>query len=143
MTDQERKKAFSNNLLKILEEREKSQVEVANAIGVSQQTFNTWCRGVALPRMGKIQLLADYFHVNMSELIESGSAASASGTAASVSSIDSKKNWLNHLYDELDQKNKEALLTRADELFKLQQLAAHEKEIERRSFTVSDAEGIA
>ena len=70
MTDTERKKFFSQNLISILRRSDKSQIEVANAIGVSQQTFNTWCRGVAIPRMGKIQLLADYFHVNMSELIE-------------------------------------------------------------------------
>lgn len=66
-----------------------------------------------------------------------------SPTAASVSSIDSKKNWLNHLYDELDPKHREALLTRADELYKLQQLDKHEKDVERLSFTASDAEGIA
>ena len=85
MTDQERKQAFSRNLLNILGIREKSQVEVAKAIGVSQQTFNTWCRGVALPRMGKIQLLADYFNINMSELIECGTAAPASSPSGVVS----------------------------------------------------------
>jgi hypothetical protein len=29
-----------------------------------------WCRGVAIPRMDKIQSLADYFHVPMASLIE-------------------------------------------------------------------------
>lgn len=70
MTDAERKAVFSHNLNQILSKSEKTQIEVAKAIGVSQQTFNTWCRAVALPRMGKIQLLADYFRVNMSDLIE-------------------------------------------------------------------------
>ena len=71
MTDDERKKIFSQNLNRILNESSKSQVEVAKAIGVSQQTFKTWCRGIAIPRMGKIQLLADYFCVDMGVLIES------------------------------------------------------------------------
>ena len=47
MSDKERKMIFSNNLLRALNDSKKSQIEVAKAIGVSQQTFNTWCRGVA------------------------------------------------------------------------------------------------
>ena len=53
-----------------MSKHEKSQREVADAIGVSPQTFNTWCQGVALPRFGKIQLLADYFHIPRSALID-------------------------------------------------------------------------
>jgi len=78
MSEKERKNIFSKNLLRILQQKEKSQIEVANAIGVSQQTFNTWCRGVAIPRMGKIQLLADYFHINMADLIEEHDPAAVS-----------------------------------------------------------------
>lgn len=78
MSDEERKRIFSRNLLNVLNETKKSQIDVANAIGVSQQTFNTWCRGVALPRMGKIQLLADYFRINMSDLIEEPAADASS-----------------------------------------------------------------
>lgn len=65
-----RKKIFSCNLLHQLEINKKTQKEVAEAIGVSPQTFNTWCQGIALPRMGKIQLLADYFGIEKSALIE-------------------------------------------------------------------------
>ena len=75
MPDDIQKKIFSKNLLDLLESREKSQKEVANAIGVSPQTFNTWCQGVAIPRMGKVQLLADYFRIKKSDLIESKAAA--------------------------------------------------------------------
>ena len=70
MTGKEQTYIFQKNLLHYLESYDKTQLEVANAIGVSHQTFNTWCRGIALPRMGKIQLLADYFHINKSDLIE-------------------------------------------------------------------------
>ena len=48
----------------------KTQKEVADAIGVSPQTFNTWCQGIALPRMGKVQLLADYFNIGKTDLID-------------------------------------------------------------------------
>ena len=70
MTIDMQKQIFMTNLLALLEERNLSQAEVANAIGVSPQTFNTWCRGVALPRMGKIQKIADYFGVDKSYLID-------------------------------------------------------------------------
>lgn len=70
MSENEQRAIFSKNLNKLLSIHEKSQKEVADAIGVSPQTFNTWTQGIALPRMGKIQLLADYFHVNKSDLLE-------------------------------------------------------------------------
>ena len=46
------------------------QSEIAKRINVSPQTFNTWIQGKAIPRMGKIQLLADYFKIEKSDLIE-------------------------------------------------------------------------
>ena len=70
MTDTEQKKIFSKNLLRLLSLNDKTQKEVAGAIGASPQTFNTWCQGIALPRMGKVQRLADYFGVPKSELID-------------------------------------------------------------------------
>lgn len=76
MNDNEQKKIFSRNLSNILRETGKSQKEVADAIGVSPQTFNTWMQGIALPRMGKVQLLADYFDLKKSDLIEENNEAS-------------------------------------------------------------------
>lgn len=70
MSDEKQKKVFSRNLSFYVRSREKTQKDVADAIGVSTQTFNTWMRGIALPRMGKVQLLADYFGIQKSDLIE-------------------------------------------------------------------------
>ena len=70
MGEELQKKIFSRNLLRYLSLNNKSQKEVADAIGVSPQTFNTWCQGIALPRMGKVQILADYFHIIKSDLLE-------------------------------------------------------------------------
>lgn len=66
----DQRKIFARNLNKYLEQYDKTQKEVADAIGVIPSTFNTWCLGIALPRMGKVQALADYFHINKSDLIE-------------------------------------------------------------------------
>lgn len=70
MSDETQKKVFAKNLNKYLSASGKTQREVAEAIGVIPSTFNTWCQGIALPRMGKVQALADYFHINKSDLIE-------------------------------------------------------------------------
>lgn len=70
MTDLELKKIFADNLNYYLQRSNKSQKEIADAIDVLPQTFNTWTQGIAIPRMGKVQLLADYFHIRKSDLIE-------------------------------------------------------------------------
>lgn len=70
MTDSEQKKIFSKNLNKYIALSNKTQKEIADNIEVSPQTFNTWCQGIALPRMGKVQKLADYFNIGKSDLID-------------------------------------------------------------------------
>lgn len=70
MTDEEQKEVFSKNLSHYISIFEKTQKEVADAISVSPQTFNTWTQGIALPRMGKIQSLANYFNINKSDLLD-------------------------------------------------------------------------
>lgn len=82
MTDYEQKRIFAKNLNAILEINHLSQREVADRIGVSPQTFNTWCRGIAIPRMDKIQKLADCFHVKKSELIDPHHQSSSSALTA-------------------------------------------------------------
>ena len=67
MSDEKQKKIFSKNLSFYLEKSGKSQKEVAKAIGVIPQTFNTWCTGQSIPRMGSVQALADYFGIEKSD----------------------------------------------------------------------------
>ena len=70
MSDELQKRIFSENLKRLMEEQNLTQADVAKSIGVSPQTVNTWVRGIALPRMGKIQRLADYFRGDKSDLLE-------------------------------------------------------------------------
>lgn len=64
------KEIFSKNLKRLVTNSNLSQREIAISINVSPQTFNTWINGIAIPRMTSIQLLADYFNVEKSDLIE-------------------------------------------------------------------------
>ena len=70
MSESEQKRIFAKNLNNLIEKHRLTQSEAAHKIGVSPQTFNTWCKGIALPRMGKIQKLSDFFNVDKSELID-------------------------------------------------------------------------
>ena len=70
MTEDRQRQIFSNNLRRLIDASGKTQKDVADAIGVSQRIMNVWARGKAIPRMGKIQRLADYFGIEKSQLID-------------------------------------------------------------------------
>ncbi len=84
MTEEEQKRIFSKNLNYYIEKSQKTQREIAAAIEVSPQTFNTWCQGIAIPRMGKVQRLADYFNIGKSDLIDDKSTALSPSTSHAV-----------------------------------------------------------
>jgi len=48
----------------------KQQKEIAEELGIKRTTFNSWCTGKILPRLGKLQMLADYFGIEKSDLVE-------------------------------------------------------------------------
>lgn len=70
MTDDEQRKIFTKNLNRYIDRTGKTQKQIADDLGINPQTVNSWCRGKALPRMGKIQSLADYFGIEKTDLIE-------------------------------------------------------------------------
>lgn len=53
----------------------KTQKELAAIVGVAPSTFNDWVKGKKYPRIDKIELLADYFGILKSDLIEEKSKA--------------------------------------------------------------------
>lgn len=74
MTDEEQKKIFSKNLNFYISNSGKQQKEIAKDLDISPTTFNTWCVGKIMPRMGKVQKIADYFGIGKSDLIDDKSA---------------------------------------------------------------------
>ena len=69
-TDLGNKEIFSRNLNRYLRLSGKSQKEVAAAVKISTSTFCDWTKGRAYPRMDKVQLLAEYFGIRKSDLVE-------------------------------------------------------------------------
>ena len=64
------KEVFSYNLNFYMKERSKTRKDVADAIGVSYFTFTDWVKGKTYPRMDKVEKLAKYFGIKISDLIE-------------------------------------------------------------------------
>ena len=64
------KEILAKNLAYYLARAGKDQKEMAEIIGVAPSTFNEWMRAKKYPRMDKIEMLANYFGIFKSDLIE-------------------------------------------------------------------------
>ena len=64
------KEIFAKNLAYYLERSGRDQKEVAEVVGVAPSTFNEWMRAKKYPRIDKIEMLANYFGILKSDLIE-------------------------------------------------------------------------
>ncbi len=70
MTDDKYKKLFSKNLNYYMTLKGKTQTDIINDLDINKSAISSWCNGTRLPRMNKVQLLADYLNINVSDLIE-------------------------------------------------------------------------
>ena len=70
MTSIGNKKIFAKNLAHYLSRSGKDQKEVAEIVGVAPSTFNEWMKAKKYPRIDKIEILANYFGILKSDLIE-------------------------------------------------------------------------
>lgn len=68
--DDNYRKIFSNNLNYYMKINNKIQDDLVKDLGLKTSTISSWCNGTRLPRMNKVQLLADYLNINVSDLIE-------------------------------------------------------------------------
>ena len=64
------KEVFARNLSYYLSKCGRDQKEVAEIVGVAPSTFNEWIKAKKYPRIDKIEILANYFRIQKSDLIE-------------------------------------------------------------------------
>lgn len=64
------REVFAKNLSYYLERSGRDQKEIAEVVGVAPSTFNEWVKGKKYPRIDKIEILANYFGILKSDLIE-------------------------------------------------------------------------
>ena len=64
------KEVFAKNLRYYMERMGKNQKELAEIVGVSAPTMNDWLKAKKYPRIDKIEIMANYFGILKSDLIE-------------------------------------------------------------------------
>lgn len=64
------KETMAKNLAYYLKVKGKTQRQLAEVVGVAPSTFNDWMKAKKYPRIDKIEILADYFGILKSDLIE-------------------------------------------------------------------------
>ena len=64
------KKVLADNLTYYIEKKGVMQKDVAKAIKIANSSVTDWVKGRSYPRMDKLQMLAEYFGVEILDLIE-------------------------------------------------------------------------
>jgi transcriptional regulator with XRE-family HTH domain len=78
MSEHEQKinQIIAENITKLLRLKNRTQLELAEYLGVTQATVSNWCTGVKMPRMDKIDKICEFFSVNRSELMTEKTSSS-------------------------------------------------------------------
>lgn len=66
----EHKIIFAKNLKRMMEENGKTRKDICDALGLSYFTVTDWVKGKKMPRMDKVEKLANFFGCLKSDLIE-------------------------------------------------------------------------
>lgn len=64
------KKTMSKNLKKYLKLYNVSRTQLSESLDISYSTISDWINGNAYPRIDKIEMMANYFGINKSDLVE-------------------------------------------------------------------------
>lgn len=70
MDELKNKEIFSQNLRSLMDKNNKDRNQICDDLGLKYTTFTDWVNGKKYPRIDKIELLANYFKVRKSDLIE-------------------------------------------------------------------------
>lgn len=64
------KEVFARNLKFYMDRKDINQKELSEIVGVSAPTVNEWLKAKKFPRIDKIEIMANYFGILKSDLIE-------------------------------------------------------------------------
>lgn len=73
MANDKYKKIFSKNLNYYMDLRHKIQDDFIRDLDINKSTISSWCNGTRIPKMDKVQEIADYLHINISDLLSENS----------------------------------------------------------------------
>ena len=83
MSEEYYRTVFMENLNFYLSFRQKKQSDLCKDLNLSKSTVSSWCTGKKIPRMDKIELLANYLKIDKSDLIEERKTSESSVPNAS------------------------------------------------------------
>lgn len=75
MSDLGNKKIMADNLKRLMDSNGISRNRLCHDLGLKYSTVSEWLNATAYPRIDKIELLANYFHVQKSDLVECSNQA--------------------------------------------------------------------
>ena len=82
------KNIFAKNLVRLMELSDTKASDIVALLNVSKSTVSSWYNAQKTPRMNKVQALADYFGVAISDLIEDKQTLESSGTQSKQKATD-------------------------------------------------------
>jgi transcriptional regulator with XRE-family HTH domain len=68
--ENELKRVFADNLKRYMDRDKRSQSDIMRITGTSQSAVSDWLNAQKYPRMDKVEMLASYFGINLSDLVE-------------------------------------------------------------------------
>ena len=87
MSDLGNRAIMGSNIQRFMERKGKTRAEVCEDLGLKYTTFADWVNGKTYPRIDKIELMADYFGVSKSELVERPVDETTAGTSKTAPRI--------------------------------------------------------
>lgn len=75
---------MANNIRFYLSQNGISQTEICQTLGFSMSTFSDWVHARTYPRIDKIELMANYFGIEKSDLVEERTKSQRAGVAINV-----------------------------------------------------------
>ena len=86
-SDRDIQSRFADNLNELLRLNNKTQLELANYIGVSNTAVNKWTKGCNTPRMDKIDLICSFFHIQRKDLFAGAADKQACDNNAEINKV--------------------------------------------------------
>ena len=72
MTEKELNKVIAVNIVRLLDQKNRTQQELAEYVGVTQAAVSSWCSGQKTPRMNKIDKICEFLGVPRSAILGTG-----------------------------------------------------------------------
>lgn len=64
------KRIFADNLKRYMDRDKRNQGDIMKITGASQSAVSDWLNALKYPRMDKVEMIATYFGINLSNLVE-------------------------------------------------------------------------